>query len=76
MDVVDNGPGIPQETQAHLFEPFFTTKPSGLGTGLGLSMSRRIVEQHGGMIWCESEPNQGAIFSFELPAKEIENRFQ
>ncbi len=50
LSIVDDGPGIPEESRAHVFEPFYTTKPSGEGSGLGLSISRDIVEEHGGWI--------------------------
>ena len=66
----DNGPGIPPENLGRLFEPFFTTKGPGEGTGLGLSLSHSIVLEHGGEIWAESEPGQGAIFIVELPISE------
>ncbi len=59
VEIVDNGPGIPQEVQPHLFEPFFTTKPVGTGTGLGLIISNRIVaDRHGGEIEFESKPGE------------------
>ena len=59
VEVVDNGPGIPNDLQVRLFEPFFTTKPVGQGTGLGLSIARRIVvDRHRGMINAESRPGE------------------
>lgn len=59
VEVVDNGPGIPNDLQVRLFEPFFTTKPVGQGTGLGLSIARRIVvERHRGMINAQSRPGE------------------
>ena len=64
--VTDNGPGIPVDKLAHLFEPFFTTKAKGLG--MGLSISRNIVEAHGGRLRAENNPGRGATFSFSLPA--------
>lgn len=68
ITIADNGPGIPPEIQPRLFDPFFTTKPIGKGTGLGLSISYQvIVERHGGMIQCQSEPGMGAVFVIELP---------
>lgn len=66
--VNDNGPGIPRETQEKIFEPFFTTKPTGLGTGLGLSLSYDIVTHgHGGSLTVDSEPGKGATFTITLP---------
>jgi two-component system, LuxR family, sensor kinase FixL len=63
--VSDLGPGIESEKLGHLFEPFFTTKPSGLG--MGLSISRTIIEAHGGRIWAVNNARQGATFRFTLP---------
>ncbi|HEU4371331.1 MAG TPA: MASE4 domain-containing protein [Methylomirabilota bacterium] len=67
LDLTDNGPGIPPEIRAKIFEPFFTTKPAGQGTGLGLSLCRSIVEEHGGAITVESEPGRGTTFAITLP---------
>ena len=66
----DNGPGITRQNMKHLFEPFFTTKEVGDGTGLGLSLSRSIVLEHGGTMIVESEFGHGASFIIELPIVE------
>ncbi|MDD9943630.1 MAG: ATP-binding protein [Myxococcales bacterium] len=73
-EVSDTGIGVPFETQARIFEPFTqvdtsTTRRFG-GTGLGLSVCKRLVEQQGGRIGVESEPGEGARFWFELPLTE------
>ncbi len=67
LEVRDTGPGIPPEIADRIFEPFFTTKEEGEGTGLGLSMSRSIVEEFGGVMTVESEPGIGACFTVRLP---------
>lgn len=67
LEIADTGPGIPHDIQARIFEPFFTTKPPGQGTGLGLSLCRGIIEEHGGTLGVESEPGHGATFRIELP---------
>jgi two-component system NtrC family sensor kinase len=67
VDVVDNGPGLSEESQPRVFEPFFTTKQEGEGTGLGLSISQGIIKEHGGRITVKSVPGQGATFTVELP---------
>jgi signal transduction histidine kinase len=64
----DSGPGIPKEIQDKIFEAFFTTKPAGEGTGLGLDISRKIVEKHGGKIYFESEPGK-TTFYVRLPIR-------
>jgi len=63
----DSGPGISAETLRRIFDPFFTTKDAGEGTGLGLTISYNIVEEHGGRIWAESAPGKGTTFHVELP---------
>jgi signal transduction histidine kinase len=70
VSVADNGPGVPPGQQQLVFEKFrqggdALHRPQG--TGLGLPISRRIVEHHGGTMWLESAPGQGATFGFELP---------
>ena len=66
VSVRDTGTGVPPQLAAQIFDPFFTTKLHG--TGMGLRISRSIVESHGGSLWVESAPERGAIFQFSLPA--------
>ena len=68
VTVADSGPGIPPSVLDRIFEAFFTTKPAGEGTGLGLSLCRTIVEDHGGTISAESTVGEGTTFMIELPA--------
>jgi two-component system NtrC family sensor kinase len=63
----DDGPGMKPETLRRIFDPFFTTKETGEGTGLGLTISYGIIDDHGGRIWAESEPGRGTTFIIELP---------
>lgn len=71
VEIVDNGPGIPQEVQGRMFEPFFTTKPVGTGTGLGLVISNRIIGlRHGGEIEFESRPGE-TRFKVRLPVNQV-----
>jgi signal transduction histidine kinase len=65
LAVRDRGRGIAPEHRTKLFESFFTTKRNGMG--LGLSITRTIVEAHGGRIWAESGPDEGTVFQAELP---------
>jgi two-component system sensor kinase FixL len=64
--VSDSGPGIPEEVRSNLFRPFFTTKEAGMG--VGLSISRTIIEAHGGQLSAEANAAGGATFRFTLPA--------
>ncbi len=63
--VDDTGAGVPEELRASIFDPFFTTKQRG--TGLGLAVTREIVEAHGGTIHCEPRPDRGTRFRIDLP---------
>jgi signal transduction histidine kinase len=65
--VVDDGPGIPDDVKAKIFDWFFTTKPPGEGTGLGLAVSREILQAHGGNLRLEDTPGGGATFVLEIP---------
>lgn len=65
LAVEDAGPGVPDTMLEQLFEPFFTTKPEGMG--LGLSLSRSIIEAHGGTLRYDSHPSGGSIFRIRLP---------
>jgi PAS domain S-box-containing protein len=71
VSVRDTGPGIPLEDQPRLFEPFFTTKPGGMG--MGLAISRSIIEAHHGRLWVESAPGRGTTIAFTLPAAKQEH---
>jgi signal transduction histidine kinase len=66
--VEDTGPGVPPEDQPHVFERFYRGRNSRQGSGLGLALVRSVVEAHGGHVGLESEPGQGSLFWFVLPA--------
>ena len=66
VEITDTGAGIPPAKMPHIFDAFFTTKANG--TGLGLSLCRTIVEDHGGRIWASSDDGKGATFHVQLPS--------
>lgn len=74
VTVRDNGPGIPDEQLARVFEPFFTTREVGQGLGLGLSISYRVIERHGGVLLAESVVGEWTQMIFDLPRAETEKR--
>jgi signal transduction histidine kinase len=65
ISILDSGPGIPSDRLGRVFEPFFTTKSEGMG--MGLSISRTIVEAHGGRVWAENRIDGGAVFRLTVP---------
>jgi two-component system sensor kinase FixL len=65
VTVADNGPGINAEIADTLFDPFQTNKESGMG--IGLSLSRAIIEAHEGRLWVDKDRHNGALFGFQLP---------
>jgi C4-dicarboxylate-specific signal transduction histidine kinase len=67
VSIHDSGIGVDAEGMARLFEPFFTTRSQGIG--MGLPISRSIIEAHGGRLWAESTENQGSVFQFTLPSE-------
>ena len=68
IEIEDTGPGVPEENLAKIFDPFFTTKPTGIGTGLGLPVSKKIIELHGGTIHIGNRPGGGARVAVMLRA--------
>ncbi len=74
IDVRDNGIGIAREEQARLFKPYSrlsSDRQRHPGLGLGLALSKQVVELHGGRIWVESEPGKGSTFSFFVPRRPV-----
>jgi signal transduction histidine kinase len=71
VSVRDTGPGLPADRADQIFTAFFTTK--SYGTGMGLSISRSIIESHGGRLWAGSNSERGASFQFTLPPSTAEH---
>jgi signal transduction histidine kinase len=74
VSVTDTGPGVAADDQARIFEEFQQTELGARqleGTGLGLALSKRLIELHGGRLWVESELGQGSMFTFALPAEPV-----
>lgn len=69
--VIDSGAGIPPELHQRIFEPMFTTKAEGQGTGLGLAVVKRVIEQHSGTIDLRSSPGFGAAFRLRFPLSKV-----
>jgi signal transduction histidine kinase len=69
ITISDNGKGIPEDRQNKVFVPYFTTKSTG--TGIGLSITKQIIENHNGKIYFESKENIGTSFYLELPLPEL-----
>ncbi len=74
LKVEDNGPGIPDQIRSRVFDPFFTTKPQGAGTGIGLAVSRGLIEAHGGTLELIDAPSGGACFQVHLPLLPADER--
>ena len=71
ISVSDSGIGLPGEEPERIFAAFFTTKPHG--TGMGLSISRRIIESHGGRLWSSPNTGRGATFQFTVPRRVMDS---
>ena len=74
VEVSDTGAGIPSEHLSRIYDPFFTTKPIGQGTGLGLSITYGIVQEHDGIIICDSTEGQGTQFTLSFPLAHAPSR--
>jgi len=72
--LVDSGVGLPTEKMEQIFSAFYTTKPQG--SGMGLAISRSIVESHGGRLWATANDERGATFHFTLPTHMTETASQ
>ena len=72
IEIQDNGAGIPKDVLPKIFDPFFTTKEIGKGTGMGLSISYKIIQEHGGKIVVDTEEGMGTVFSILLPVRTVQ----
>jgi PAS domain S-box-containing protein len=76
IEVMDQGQGIPDDLRETIFEPFYTTKPTGQGTGLGLSLAYKIIEDHNGTLTIDSQPGFGTRVIVTLPLREAEQPYE
>ncbi|MEP0711900.1 7TM diverse intracellular signaling domain-containing protein [Algoriphagus sp.] len=76
IEIMDNGPGMPEHVKQRIFEPFFTTKAVGKGTGLGLSIVYSIIENHKGKLEVITEESQGTTFKITLPIYQSTERYE
>jgi signal transduction histidine kinase len=76
IEIMDNGPGMPDHVKQRIFEPFFTTKAVGKGTGLGLSIVYSIIENHKGKLEVITEESQGTTFKITLPIYQSTERYE
>ena len=76
IEIIDNGPGMPEHVKQRVFEPFFTTKAVGKGTGLGLSIVYSIIENHKGTLEVITEESQGTTFKITLPIYQSTQRHE
>ena len=76
IEVMDQGQGIPEDLQESVFEPFYTTKPTGQGTGLGLSLAYKIIEDHNGTLTIDSQAGLGTRVILTLPLNETEQPYE
>ena len=67
FEIEDTGDGVPPDIREKIFDPFFTTKPTGKAAGLGLYVSRKIVEKMGGTIHVDKSPGRGGVFIVRFP---------
>jgi hypothetical protein len=72
ITIADTGEGMDEHILSLIFEPFFTTREAGRGTGLGLTITRKIIEEHGGFVRAESTQGKGSVFSLYLPQQSEE----
>jgi two-component system, NtrC family, sensor kinase len=76
VEIQDNGTGIPKDVLPKIFDPFYTTKEIGKGTGMGLSISYKIIQEHGGRIEVATEEGMGTVFSILLPVAAVQTQQQ